>query len=211
MRASRKKPTRKIAPVIAARLNGQFSLQMQADGNIAASLGDYSVSLGQFSAAAMDRARNLTTGLPLTSFAGKSAVAREVDVLVHRLARQGLLEYRLSSPRDEQDLVVIEPQVAEYWPQRAKLGERRYRRAVALCLSAPARQRDGAGIAARRRAVSDWRSRHRRHPRRAVAAAQDQQASPPRGLLQPRSARTAAGQPDPAQARCEKRRRPSGE
>ncbi|WP_454628313.1 SagB/ThcOx family dehydrogenase [Bradyrhizobium cenepequi] len=95
---------------------------MQMDGNIAASLGDYSVSLGQFSPAAMDRARDLTTGLPLASFAGKSAVAREVDVLVHRLARQGLLEYRLFSLRDEQDLVVIEPQVAEYWPQRAKLG-----------------------------------------------------------------------------------------
>ena len=70
----------------------------------------------------MDRARNLTTGLPLASFAGKSAVAREVDVLVRRLARQGLLEYRLSSPRDQQDLVVIEPQIPEYWPQRAKLG-----------------------------------------------------------------------------------------
>jgi SagB-type dehydrogenase family enzyme len=123
VRAPRKKPTRKIAPIIAARLNGRFSLQMQANGNIAAFLGGYSVTLGQFSAAAMDRARNLTTGLPLTSFAGKSAVAREVDVLVHRLARQGLLEYPLSSPRDGQDLVVIEPQMPEYWPQRAKLGE----------------------------------------------------------------------------------------
>ena len=71
----------------------------------------------------MDRARNLTDGLPLASFAGKSAIAREVDVLVHRLARNGLLEYRLSFPRDEQVLVVIEPQVPEYWPQRAKLGE----------------------------------------------------------------------------------------
>jgi len=122
VRAPRKKPTRKIAPVIAARLNGQFSLQMQADGSITASADDYSVNLGQFSTAAMDRARNLTTGLPLASFAGKSAIAREVDVLVHRLARHGLLEYRLSSLRDEQDLVVIEPQVGEYWPQRAKLG-----------------------------------------------------------------------------------------
>jgi SagB-type dehydrogenase family enzyme len=122
VRAPRKKPPRKIAPVIAARLNGQFSLQMQADGSIAAFLGDYSVRLGQFSAAALDRAQSLATGLPLASFAGKSAVAREVHVLVHRLARQGLLEYRLSSPRDGQDLVVIEPQVPGYWPQRTKLG-----------------------------------------------------------------------------------------
>ena len=123
MRAPRKKPTRKIAPVIAARLNGHFSLQMQADGSITAFVDGYSVNLGQLSTAAMDRARNLTDGLPLASFAGKSAIAREVDVLVHRLARHGLLEYRLSFPRDEQVLVVIEPQVPEYWPQRAKLGE----------------------------------------------------------------------------------------
>lgn len=107
--------------MIAARLSHHFSLQMQPDGNVSASLGDYSVSLGQFSAAAMDRARNLATGLPLASFAGKSALARELDVLVHRLARQGLIEYRLCCPRDEQDLAVIQPQVAEYWPQRAKL------------------------------------------------------------------------------------------
>jgi len=123
VRAPRTKPTRKIAPVIAARLNGHFSLQMQADGSITAFADGYSVNLGQLSTATMDRARNLTDGLPLASFAGKSAIAREVDVLVHRLARHGLLEYRLSFPRDEQDLVVIEPQVPEYWPQRAKLGE----------------------------------------------------------------------------------------
>src|SRR5262249_44487636 len=96
---------------------------MQADGNIVAFLGDYSVSLGQVSAAAIARVQNLTTGLPFASFAGKSPVAREVDALAHRLARHGLLEYRLSLPGDEQDLVVIEPQVSEYWPQRAKLDD----------------------------------------------------------------------------------------
>jgi SagB-type dehydrogenase family enzyme len=96
---------------------------MQANGNIAAFLGDYSVSLGQFSAAAMDRARNLTAGLPLASLAGRSGVAREVDALAHRLARLGLLEYRLFLPRDERDLVVIEPQIPDYWPQRAKLAD----------------------------------------------------------------------------------------
>ncbi|WP_027526838.1 SagB family peptide dehydrogenase [Bradyrhizobium sp. Ec3.3] len=95
---------------------------MQADGSIAAALSGYSVNLGQFSAAAIDRAGHLATGLPLASFAGKGVVARQVHALVQRLARHGLLEYRLSSPRDEQDLVIIEPQVPEYWPQRAKLG-----------------------------------------------------------------------------------------
>ncbi|WP_354230555.1 SagB family peptide dehydrogenase [Bradyrhizobium sp. F1.4.3] len=94
---------------------------MQADGSIAAVSGDYSVSLGQFSAAAIERAGHLATGLPLASLAGKSVLARQVHVLVQRLARHGLLDYRLFSPRDAQDLVVIEPQIAEYWPQQAKL------------------------------------------------------------------------------------------
>lgn len=99
---------------------------MQADGSIAAVSSDYSVSLGQFSAAAIDRAGHLATGLPLASLAGKSDLAKQVHGLVQRLARHGLLDYRLFSPSDAkdlyaQDLVVIEPQIADYWPQRAKL------------------------------------------------------------------------------------------
>jgi SagB-type dehydrogenase family enzyme len=121
LRAPRKKPSRTIAPIIAARLNGRFSLHMQADGSIAAVSGDYSVSLGQFNAAAIARAGHLTTGLPIASLAGKSVLARQIHALVRRLAQHGLLDYRLFSPRDAQDLVVIEPQIAEYWPQRAKL------------------------------------------------------------------------------------------
>lgn len=123
MRTVRKKPTRKIAPVIAIRLNRHLSLQIQADGSLATSVDGYIVNLGHLSPAAMNRAQSLADGLPLASFAGKSAIAREIDVLVHRLARHGLLEYRLSLPHDKQDLVVIEPQVADYWPQRAKLGD----------------------------------------------------------------------------------------
>lgn len=94
---------------------------MQADGSIAAVSSDYSVNLGQFSAAAIDRAAHLATGLPLASLAGKSVLAKQLHVLVQRLARHGLLDYRLFSPRDAQDLVVIEPQIAEYWPEPAKL------------------------------------------------------------------------------------------
>jgi SagB-type dehydrogenase family enzyme len=96
---------------------------MQADGSIAVSVDGNLINLGHLSPAAMKRARGLTDGLPLASFAGNSAIAREVDALARRLARHGLVEYRLSFPRDARDLVVIEPQVADYWPRRAKLGE----------------------------------------------------------------------------------------
>lgn len=96
---------------------------MQADGSIAAVSSDYSVSLGQFSAAATARAGHLATGLPLASVAGRSVLAQQIHALVRRLAQHGLLDYRLFSSRDAQDLVVIEPQIAEYWPQRAKLSD----------------------------------------------------------------------------------------
>ena len=119
---TKKSETKKAAPVLTIRLNGRVSLQTQADKIIFASLDDdYVVSLGQFSAATFARARNLSTGLPIASLARKSTTS-EMDVLVQRLARNGFLEYRLSAPRSETDIVVIEPQMPEYWPQRAKLG-----------------------------------------------------------------------------------------
>jgi SagB-type dehydrogenase family enzyme len=50
--------------------------------------------------------------------------------LVRRLARHGLLEYRLGRSRSGEDLVVIEPQVPDYWPRMPQL-----RNADALVLS----------------------------------------------------------------------------
>ncbi|WP_439373594.1 SagB/ThcOx family dehydrogenase [Bradyrhizobium sp. DASA03120] len=95
---------------------------MQADGSIAATATGNSVNLGHVSAAAIERVGQLAAGLPLASFAGRSVLARQVHALVQRLGRARLLEYALTSPRDGQDLVVIEPHLAEFWPERAKLG-----------------------------------------------------------------------------------------
>jgi SagB-type dehydrogenase family enzyme len=121
LRNVRKKPAPTNA-IIAARLSGDISLNLQTDGSLAAGLGGYSVKLGQFSAAAIKRAEQLASGLPLAAIAGKSAVGKQLHVLLERLAQHGLLEYRLLNPRDQQDLVIIEPQVAGYWPRPAKLG-----------------------------------------------------------------------------------------
>jgi SagB-type dehydrogenase family enzyme len=80
--------------------------------------------LGKFSVGAMDRARDLRTGLPLSSFAADgNAADKEIDLLVRRLARRGLLEYRLARAGDGKDQVVIEPQVPDYWPRASKLGD----------------------------------------------------------------------------------------
>jgi SagB-type dehydrogenase family enzyme len=124
VRALRPKARRKTAaPILSARLNEGFTLQTRADGSLAAELEGYAVELGKFSAGAAKRARDLRTGLPLGSFSPDgSPVDREIDLLVRRLARHGLLEYRLARARSDEDIVIIEPQTADYWPQTPKLG-----------------------------------------------------------------------------------------
>ena len=107
--------------MLSARLSGHFRLETQPDGTILACFEDHSLALGKFSAAAVERAQDLRTGLPLASFARQGKVIdQEIDLLVRRLARSGLLEYRLGDL--EHDKIVIEPQVPDYWPRTPKLG-----------------------------------------------------------------------------------------
>jgi SagB-type dehydrogenase family enzyme len=98
-------------------------LEAHGNGTIAACFGDYSMPVGMFSAEAADRAQDLRAGLPLASFSGKRPIDKEIDFLVRRLARQGWLEYGLSPSPDGEDQVVIEPQVADYWPQPRALAD----------------------------------------------------------------------------------------
>jgi SagB-type dehydrogenase family enzyme len=110
--------------VISARTVGHITLEAKADGNIAASFDGYSVGLGKFSRAAVARAKELRTGLPLASFAAGRVADREIDLLVRRLAQSGLLEYRVGSTRAKKDQVVIEPQASDYWPRTPKLANK---------------------------------------------------------------------------------------
>jgi SagB-type dehydrogenase family enzyme len=122
LRAPGKKKARVVPPVISARLSAHIRLETRADGNIAACFDGVAVGLGQYSPAAGTRAGELRTGLPLGSFsADGSTLDKEIDRLVRRLARSGLLEYRFASPGDDKDQIVIEPQTADYWPRTPKL------------------------------------------------------------------------------------------
>ena len=119
-----KKRRRAVRPGLSARLNRHVTLEVQADGKIAACFGGGSVGLGTFSAGAAKRVQDLRQGLPLASLAsGKRNSDKEIDLLVRRLARHGLLEYRLPGSQRDEDRVVIEPQLADYWPQAPRLGE----------------------------------------------------------------------------------------
>jgi SagB-type dehydrogenase family enzyme len=117
---AKRKPRRVAPPVISAVASAHITLQTHPDGSVFASFDGYSVELGKYSGAAALRAQALGTGLPLKSFAaGRTPVDKEIDVLVRRLARSGLLEYRLGHADNDQ--VAIEPQMADYWPQTPKL------------------------------------------------------------------------------------------
>ena len=112
-----KRGRRAIPPTVSARLSGHVSLEAHAGGQIIACFGGYSVDLGTFSAAAADRAQDLRIGVPLASFAsGARNIDKEIHLLVRRLARHGLLEYRLRARKDDDDQLVVEPQTADYWP-----------------------------------------------------------------------------------------------
>jgi SagB-type dehydrogenase family enzyme len=128
VRAPRKRSLRQPPPAILyARLNGHVTVEPRAGGDIVARFNGMSLALGQFSSAAAERARELNTGLPLAAFASpRKTIDKEVDLLVRRLAARGLLEFRLERPgrgrgRSDQDLVIIEPQAADYWPRLTQL------------------------------------------------------------------------------------------
>ena len=122
MAASGKKQGRKTTPVIAARLSDHVTLEGQADGNVVARFQGYAQGLGKFALATVKRLPELRTGLPLASMARGRAGDKEINLLVQRLARSGLLEYRLGPTHGGRDSVVVEPQLADYSPQISKIG-----------------------------------------------------------------------------------------
>lgn len=110
------------AATLSARLRAHIALEVRSNGEIDACFDSFSVSLGKFSADVADRVSDLRIGLPLSSFASeRQSVDEELHLLVRRLARHGLLEYSLRHGRVGDELVIVEPQVSDYWPQMQQL------------------------------------------------------------------------------------------
>jgi hypothetical protein len=123
LRASGIRRRRAVKATLSARLPGHVALDTQASGEIVARIDGYAENLGKFSARAANRAEGLRSGLSLESFERDgSDTDKEVHLLVRRLARRGLLEYRLARSPNGEDQVVIEPQVPAYWPRMPPLG-----------------------------------------------------------------------------------------
>jgi SagB-type dehydrogenase family enzyme len=125
LRAPGRKKARTPLTAVSARISSPVTLEVQADGTLAACLGEHRVGLGMFSAAAVERARDLRAGLPLASFSpGRRPTDKELDLLVRRLARHGLVAFSVRrSAKDDVEQAVIEPQAADYWPQEQDLAD----------------------------------------------------------------------------------------
>ena len=111
---------RAVATPLWARINGHVRLEAHPDGRIFACFDHHLVDLGPFGANAAHLARELSADLPLKSIAtGEGTADQEIQSLVGRLARHGLLEYYLGGQTG--DDVVVEPQVADYQPRMPPL------------------------------------------------------------------------------------------
>ncbi len=114
----------RLGPNISARLSAHVTLEAQPDGKVVAAFGGYYLDLGAFSPSAAGRLQDLRTGLPLRSLtSSRRDVDQQIYQLVRRLARRGLLEYPVRRARSTEDDVVIEPQVADYWPGSPRLDD----------------------------------------------------------------------------------------
>lgn len=122
MRARKKRNRRALATAtLYAQLCRQVTLEVRANGEVVACFGEHSVGLGKYSAETTAHAQDLRSGLPLNAPADDGGPNKEIQLLIGRLARRGLLEYRLARSQADGHAVIIEPQTSDYWPHAAQL------------------------------------------------------------------------------------------
>jgi len=111
--ASNPRKTRQSASALVVRLNGRAALETRATGEVIAHAQGQTASLGVFGEEAAAWTKKLGAGLPTAAL---GAGDKALKLLLGRLAALGLIEFRLSASSGE-ELAVIEPQIADYWPQ----------------------------------------------------------------------------------------------
>jgi len=114
---------RRMSPLsVCVRLCEHVSLNVDAGGKLNAAFDGVAITLGKFGTDSANHAQKLRNGIPLGSLAsGNRKTGRDAGLLVRRLAGHGLVEYCLRGKQAGGDLVVIEPQRADYWPQTPRL------------------------------------------------------------------------------------------
>ncbi len=101
-----------VTSELVARVNSQVALEIYANGKVGVYVEGEAIELGHISPGTVKRAQGLREGLPVASFSpAKTQGDQEVEAVARRLARSGLLEFRLTAPRGK-EMVAIEPQIA---------------------------------------------------------------------------------------------------
>jgi SagB-type dehydrogenase family enzyme len=108
-------------PVLSVRVGPRVTLESWSNGHLGAVVDFYPLDLGQPSEVAKKRALALKDGIKLAALAGTATADQEVARVVQVLARQGLVEYPLARKASGSEIAIIEPQMADYWPNIAKL------------------------------------------------------------------------------------------
>ncbi|HEY1737024.1 MAG TPA: SagB family peptide dehydrogenase [Methylovirgula sp.] len=112
-----KKVRRSGGATIVARLRPRVLLEAYGNGEAVARFEGESVSFGMFGKGVAGFIHDLHTGVPVDSVSANKKDNKEAALLLRRLAQSGILEYALTEKG--KDLVVIEPQLSHYWPQKA--------------------------------------------------------------------------------------------
>jgi SagB-type dehydrogenase family enzyme len=114
-----------LAPAkLFARMSERVTLDIGPDGKAVARFSGHAVEVVTLGPDAAVRAQDLRDGLAFDTFASPANDAdTELLRLVRRLAGHGFLEFRLAPTRDDEDEVVIEPQMPGYWPRLPALDD----------------------------------------------------------------------------------------
>jgi len=117
LRASDSKNAPRSAGALIVKLNNRAALEARGTGEVVAYAQGQPASLGAFGDDAVNWVKKLSAGLPTAAL---EAGDKGLKLLIGRLASRGLLEFRVSAS-SRAELAVIEPQLADYWPQTPAL------------------------------------------------------------------------------------------
>ena len=203
---------RRAAPAtLSARIGSHVTLEAHSNGKIVACFDHHSVDLGQFSAGAADRAQDLRMGLPLGSFESGGRDAKEIQFVSPAIGQSRPIGVPARALAKRRGRGRHRAAGCRLLAANATAQQCRHPRPIAVRIHATARQRDGPGIAARRRIVQNLQSEDCERHSHTIYTATIETAPSPGRFPWCRSTCSTVGLPNPFQDRpCSRQQSPTG-